>query len=168
MFLYVQLCTFGFLALSSSPCSSSMCRPSSGLLSISVTDGEGAGLTLPWSQLQQPLLPLSESSPPPHSMSADDDEPATERQIHSLVFKKTIYCLVVYLFKENIQVIFELMTLVQSFTNSVRIYLMVYISNIPGSFVFKIDTVHLGLLSAAFLSAHRTENSRCPTPVPRF
>lgn len=47
-----QLCTFGFLAASSSPCSSSMCKPSSGLLSISVTDGEGAGLTLPWSQLQ--------------------------------------------------------------------------------------------------------------------
>lgn len=36
--------------------SSSMCSPSSvcwlRLLSISVTDGEGAGLTLPWSQLQ--------------------------------------------------------------------------------------------------------------------
>ncbi len=49
---HIQLCTFGFLALSSSPCSCSICRPSSGLLSISVTDGEGAGLTLPWSQLQ--------------------------------------------------------------------------------------------------------------------
>lgn len=44
--------TFGFLAVSSSPCSSSMCRPSSGLLSTSVTDGDGAGLPLPWSQLQ--------------------------------------------------------------------------------------------------------------------
>lgn len=67
--------TLHLLASSSSHAvwSSSMCSPSSvgwlGLLSISVTDGEGAGLTLPWSQLQYPLLPLSDSSPPQHSMS---------------------------------------------------------------------------------------------------